>query len=235
MARARRKHIRRYGVPRRHDALAAIIEGAAFAIALQNEQELVHPHPVPLPPRPRYPGPRAVVDADHATGYELEQTLTAPPPVPVERTYSLGEMRTNGDWHGRLNRVDLKSITFATDSAQVDNYEIPKLADLAGAMHRIIARNPEEVFMVSGHTDLVGGALYNLELSDRRAEAIASALTRFYAISPQNLVTQGYGEQYPVIPSPYAERENRRVSVQRITPLLRNSQFQPSGVVSQPR
>jgi len=227
--RTRHKNIRRYGVqrrypaPHRQDALAAIIEGAAFAIAFQNEQKMVRPRPVPLPPRPVYPGRRSAVDADQATGYELEQTLTAPPPTPVERTYSLDEMRSNGDWHGRLNRVDLKSITFATDSAQVDNYEIPKLADLAGAMHRIIARNPEEVFMVSGHTDLEGSALYNLELSDRRAEAITNALTRFYAISPQNLVTQGYGEQYPVIPTPYAERENRRVSVQRVTPILQTS------------
>ena len=142
-------------------------------------------------------------------------------------------MRQDGDWLGRLNRVDVKSITFATGSAHIDNYEIPKLAELAGAMHKIIASNPREIFMVSGHTDLVGDELSNLELSNRRAQAIADALVQFYAIPPQNLVTQGYGERYPVIPTPYAERQNRRVSVQRITPLLHASE--PDAVALPPQ
>ena len=87
--------------------------------------------------------------------------------------------------------------------------------------------------MVSGHTDLVGDELSNLELSNARAQAIADALVQFYAIPPQNLVTQGYGERYPVIPTPYAERQNRRVSVQRITPLLRTSE--PDAVALPPQ
>jgi outer membrane protein OmpA-like peptidoglycan-associated protein len=79
------------------------------------------------------------------------------------------------------------------------------------------------MFMIAGHTDLVGSEIYNLALSDRRAEAVAIALANYFGIPPENLVTQGYGEQFPVIPTAEAERQNRRVSVRRITPLLRNS------------
>ena len=295
-AKIRRKHARDYGPryaypePRRHDALAAIIDGAVRAIDRHNggvvvgypaprpatQRHVKHlpngrtrivmvrpngvrivtirardgsivrrtrrtpdgrvtvlidnrpyyavprwrPLPAPLPPVAPYPGLVTAPDAGQATAQELEQTLTAPPPAPIERTYTLEELRADGDWLGRLNRVDVKSITFATGSAQIDDYEVSKLAELASAMLAIIAENPEEVFMVSGHTDLVGDAHSNLELSNRRAEAIADALVRFYAIPAENLVTQGYGERYPVIPTPYAERQNRRVSVQRITPLL---------------
>lgn len=195
-------------------------------VLIDNRPTYAVPHwrplPAPLPPVAPYPGRQPALDAGQANAQELERALTAPPSVPVERTYSLEELRQDGDWLDHLNRVDVKSITFTTGSAHIDHYEIPKLAELARAMHRIIADNPDEIFMVSGHTDLVGDELSNLELSNERAEAIADALVRFYAIPARNLVTQGYGERYPVILTPYAERQNRRVSVQRITPLLRS-------------
>lgn len=181
----------------------------------------------PLPSVP-YAGQPSALDAGRANSRELKQALTAPLPAPIERSYSLEELRQDGDWISRLNRVDVKSITFATGSAEIDGYEVPKLSELAGAMHQIIASNPREVFMISGHTDLVGDAYSNLELSNRRAGAIADALIGFYAIPAQNLITQGYGEWYPVIPTPYAERQNRRVSVQCVTPLLRTSEPGPS-------
>ena len=38
---------------------------------------------------------------------------------------------------------------------------------------------------------------------------------------PENLVTQGYGEQYLKIDTQGPERANRRVTVRRITPLVR--------------
>ncbi|MHA1165781.1 MAG: OmpA family protein, partial [Alphaproteobacteria bacterium] len=120
-------------------------------------------------------------------------------------------------------RVDLTNITFATNSAYIEERQIEAPAELASIMNDMIARNPAEMFMIAGHTDLVGSEIYNLALSDRRAEAIAIALTNYFGVPPENLVTQGYGEQFPVIPTTEAERQNRRVSVRRITPLLRTS------------
>ena len=39
---------------------------------------------------------------------------------------------------------------------------------------------------------------------------------------PENLVTQGYGEQNLKVQTQEASRANRRVSVRRITPLIDN-------------
>jgi outer membrane protein OmpA-like peptidoglycan-associated protein len=39
-------------------------------------------------------------------------------------------------------------------------------------------------------------------------------------VPAENLTTQGYGEQYLKVNTPEPERENRRVTIRRITPLL---------------
>ena len=87
-------------------------------------------------------------------------------------------------------------------------------------MLRILEENPGETFLIEGHTDAVGSDLANLALSDRRAEAVAEALTSVFDIPPENLATQGYGEQYLKVDSQEPERENRRVAMRRITPLV---------------
>jgi OOP family OmpA-OmpF porin len=68
----------------------------------------------------------------------------------------------------------------------------------------------------------------NLSLSDRRAEAVAIALSNQAGVPAENLTTQGYGEQYLKVPSDGPERQNRRVTVRRITPLL-TGQSQSTG------
>jgi outer membrane protein OmpA-like peptidoglycan-associated protein len=60
----------------------------------------------------------------------------------------------------------------------------------------------------------------NLALSDRRAEAVAYALTGSFNIPPENLATQGYGEQYLKVKTEEPEEDNRRVAIRRITPLV---------------
>jgi outer membrane protein OmpA-like peptidoglycan-associated protein len=119
-----------------------------------------------------------------------------------------------------MRRIDIQSITFETDSAIIEPTQAQALEDLANVILDLIERNPGEVFLIEGHTDLVGDDVYNLALSDRRAEAVAVALTDYFNVPPENLVTQGYGEQYPNIPTETSERENRRVAVRRITPLV---------------
>jgi len=39
-------------------------------------------------------------------------------------------------------------------------------------------------------------------------------------VPPRNLVTEGYGEDYLKIPTDGPSRENRRVTIRNITPLL---------------
>ena len=63
-------------------------------------------------------------------------------------------------------------------------------------MEQLLEKNPAETFLIEGHTDAVGSDVANLALSDRRAEAVADALTNVFGIPPENLATQGYGERY---------------------------------------
>ena len=74
--------------------------------------------------------------------------------------------------------------------------------------------------MIEGHTDAVGSDDANLVLSDKRAEAVANALTNVFAIAPENLAPQGYGEQFLKVNTQERERENRRVAIRRVTPLV---------------
>ena len=60
----------------------------------------------------------------------------------------------------------------------------------------------------------------NLSLSDRRAEAVATVLSEQFDVPPENLVTQGYGEQFLKVETQDPERLNRRVALRRVTPFL---------------
>ena len=68
--------------------------------------------------------------------------------------------------------------------------------------------------------DSVGPDDDNLSLSERRAETVAVTLSERLVIPAENLTTQGYGEQYPKVQTQGPERQNRRVTLRRITPLL---------------
>jgi outer membrane protein OmpA-like peptidoglycan-associated protein len=63
----------------------------------------------------------------------------------------------------------------------------------------------------------------NLTLSDRRAETVATILSERFQIPAENLTTQGYGEQYLKVNTQESERENRRVTIRNITPLIQQS------------
>src|SRR5665213_980104 len=118
-----------------------------------------------------------------------------------------------------MPRVDL-DVNFDTGSWQLTPDQVASLSAIVQGLNRAIDRNPREVFLIEGHTDAVGSAEDNLSLSDRRAESIAVALTEQFHVPPENLVTQGYGEQSLKVQTEGAARANRRVSVRRITPLI---------------
>ena len=148
------------------------------------------------------------------------KTITAPPIERIDRRYTLDEVRATQYLRERMRRVDLNDINFDTGSWSVDEGQYHKLSRIARAMNRAVDRNPNEVFMIEGYTDAVGSADDNLSLSDRRAEAVAVILTEQFRVPPENLTTQGYGEQYLKVETDGPERANRRVAVRRITPLI---------------
>jgi outer membrane protein OmpA-like peptidoglycan-associated protein len=119
-----------------------------------------------------------------------------------------------------MRRIDLDVINFEFGSASISESEVQKLESVADAIQRILDKNPAETFLIEGHTDAVGSDQSNLVLSDKRAESVASALTNVFDIPPENLVTQGYGERYLKVATQEPSRDNRRVAIRRITPLV---------------
>ncbi len=138
----------------------------------------------------------------------------------LDGTYSLRQIRESEELRSHLPRIDLDVITFATGSAAISNDQARSLAALGRVMARLIEDNPAEVFLIEGHTDAVGSEISNLALSDRRAETVALALSEFYGVPPENMIVQGYGEEFLKVQTLGAERANRRTAVRRITNLL---------------
>jgi outer membrane protein OmpA-like peptidoglycan-associated protein len=172
------------------------------------------------PPVIRIPRERYIVEAEQADEEVIYGALTAPPVDYIERAYTLDEVRYSPNLRARMPAVDIDTINFALGSWEVTPDQIEQLAVIARAIKRAIGRNPNEVFLIEGHTDAVGSDVDNLSLSDRRAEAVATILTQDFQIPPENLTTQGYGEQYLKEQTDGPSRVNRRVTARRITPLL---------------
>ncbi|TGN46482.1 OmpA family protein [Paracoccus liaowanqingii] len=138
----------------------------------------------------------------------------------VGRRFTLSQIRNIAEVRALVAPVNINGITFDTGSAAIRPEQAQELQGLGRVIQEQIATNPREIFMIEGHTDTVGSDAANLALSDRRAETVALALTEYFDVPPENLVTQGYGEQFLRVRAEGDIRDNRRASVRRITELL---------------
>lgn len=68
-------------------------------------------------------------------------------------------------------------------------------------------------YLVAGHTDSVGNAAYNLDLSARRADAVRRFLIGAFGITPDRLIAVGFGESRLKAPGAPTSGINRRVEV----------------------
>lgn len=138
----------------------------------------------------------------------------------IGRQFSLGQIRDIAQVRALVAPLDIQSITFDTGSAAITPDQASQLSTLGRVITESVRQNPGEMFMIEGYTDAIGSDASNLALSDRRAESVALALTEYFKVPPENMIVQGYGEQFLRIQTQEAERANRRVAVRRITDLL---------------
>lgn len=71
-------------------------------------------------------------------------------------------------------------------------------------------------FLIEGHTDAQGGRAYNLELSQRRAAAVADYLASL-GVDRNRLQVRGYGFDRPLPGRSASAQENRRVEAVRVS------------------
>jgi OOP family OmpA-OmpF porin len=107
----------------------------------------------------------------------------------------------------------LKNIQFESNSADLESISFDELDMLV----EFLSSNGEIKAEISGHTDDVGEAAYNLNLSRKRSEAVSEYLTS-RGIDPARVTASGFGESQPLIQgtSVDARRLNRRVEVRFI-------------------
>jgi outer membrane protein OmpA-like peptidoglycan-associated protein len=198
---------------RNNDRTRDILIGAGIGLVVGSAIALAAPEV-------RIPRDEYIVDYGRATDDDIYEALIAPPIERLDRGYSLEEIRYSRYLRDRMRRVDLDTVTFDFGSWEVAPDQERALDRMAEGINRALERNPDEIFMIEGHTDAVGAEEDNLMLSDRRAQSVAEILTTAYGVPPENLITQGYGEEQLKIPTDGPERANRRITVRRIGPLL---------------
>ena len=138
-----------------------------------------------------------------ATAEELAAQLAAPP---AAQTRSLRIVAP------APRKLDL-SIQFDYNSAKLQESSKPLLTNLAEAMGS--ERIKELKLRVEGHTDAVGKASYNQQLSQRRATSVLEFLAQ-QGVDKQRLQAEGKGSTELLYPEKPEAMENRRVRIMTV-------------------
>lgn len=104
-----------------------------------------------------------------------------------------------------LAGMELKRITSAPLVIRNLNYEFGKYELTENMRHilditlyKVLLDNPSLKIEIASHTDSVGGDVFNLTLSEKRAAKVSEYLIS-KGIEPERLLTQGYGETHPLV------------------------------------
>lgn len=106
--------------------------------------------------------------------------------------------------------ITLGNVLFGTDQARLNAQGIRVAQKLA----TVLQQNPQRTVLIEGFTDSTGTAAHNQQLSERRANAVRTALLDL-GVAQERIATQGYGEAYPIAPNDTAQNRqlNRRVEI----------------------
>jgi outer membrane protein OmpA-like peptidoglycan-associated protein len=104
----------------------------------------------------------------------------------------------------------LENIFFESGKAVLSRESYPSLNKLAAQM----IANPKMKLEICGYTDNIGNETNNLDLSQRRAEAVVTYLVSA-GISDDRLIATGFGSQNPIASNDTLEgrAKNRRIEV----------------------
>jgi outer membrane protein OmpA-like peptidoglycan-associated protein len=110
-------------------------------------------------------------------------------------------------------KADMYGIYFAYNSAAITPLSEPTLGQVAA----VLKAHGDWTLTIQGHTDSIGGAKYNQELSARRAAAVKTRLVEHYGVAAARLKTDGVGLARPLAPNTTLEgrARNRRVELVR--------------------
>ncbi len=104
----------------------------------------------------------------------------------------------------------LQDVVFETGKADLK----PGAADRLRPLATYLSANPDVKVRIDGHTDAQGSDSYNQSLSERRAQAIRTALGSM-GVDPARVQAVGHGESTPLADNRTAtgRQQNRRVEI----------------------
>ncbi len=135
------------------------------------------------------------------------------------------EVKREGD---NITLVMPGNITFATDSASIAPSFYQPLNALAGSLKQY---NQNQINIV-GYTDSTGALQHNIDLSQRRAQSVATYLTS-QGVNPSTVNVKGAGPNNPIASNAdvNGRAQNRRVEI-TLAPLP-GANYQQQGQVQQ--
>lgn len=150
---------------------------------------------------------RAHADADEARRSQAEASALSSKEA-EELRKQIEELEAKETERGLV--LTLGDVLFASGSANIQgdsNQNLDKLVNF-------LKQYPERKALIEGHTDNVGSAEFNKELSRKRAEAVRSYLTG-QGIANSRLTASGLGLERPVASNDTStgKQQNRRVEV----------------------
>jgi outer membrane protein OmpA-like peptidoglycan-associated protein len=162
-----------------------------------------------LKPKPKTRSLSAISPEDRAKSVEQRQFIDTMRRVRT-RSLTSSERDKVATIAKERPSIDLE-IYFDYNSAALATRSMSSLMSLGRALSAPELKGT--VFMIGGHTDAAGGEAFNLNLSERRAQAVKQFLIEKYGLPAENLMAVGYGkEQLKDKANPLAE-QNRRVQV----------------------
>lgn len=110
----------------------------------------------------------------------------------------------------------LGDLEFATGSSELAGASFPSLIELAAWLNA----DPARQVVLVGHSDAVGSLDANIDLSRRRAEAVAARLRDAHGVAPGQISAEGVGFLAPVAPNATeaGRAANRRVDAVVVAP-----------------
>jgi outer membrane protein OmpA-like peptidoglycan-associated protein len=106
--------------------------------------------------------------------------------------------------------VTLGDVLFESGQTELREEAMASLVEVVD----LLQSEPDKMIRIEGHTDAVGDANTNLEISQQRADAVLGALVSL-GVDAARFTTQGMGEDFPIASNETDEgrAQNRRVDV----------------------
>lgn len=151
------------------------------------------------------------------SGLQLLNALKVVVPEPAEteqQQASAEDEQKQVACQERLNTATQdNNVLFTFNQADIDAKSHPLLDNLGTIIGECGGELKDVVILIGGHTDSVGNDAYNLDLSQRRADAV-SAYLKGKGIDAGMLETKGFGESQPVASNGTAagQAKNRRIT-----------------------